>query len=285
MKLLLHGNCQVEATAKALRLLNPKIKIEYSGSSNGVRNFDPERAERLMDWCDHLIAQPIMNRRHPEYHENMRERFGDRVTFVPYVVVKGFFSLVRIANQDVNLGGIAGSEVLVPHLEKLSLKELLEKFNDGDLYFDNKERFEQSLIELKRRERFSDIKISRYIEENVLKRQILRGPVHPKPVVFNPILRQIGERLGLHHDRIPRGASPLREAVTLPRNRTLHDPRAMEALGSEIPFDPAWRENGRRLIVTVARAYREQKAKQRGERVAATMARRLPEEAKLAGQG
>jgi hypothetical protein len=68
MKLLHYGNCQTEVVMRALAIHNPEVQFQYAGNSVKVAQFDPERTERLFDWCDHVVTQPVMNTANADHH-------------------------------------------------------------------------------------------------------------------------------------------------------------------------------------------------------------------------
>lgn len=90
-KVLFYGNCQAQVTARAISIMDPEITVKYAGNSERVAEFNQERALRLMDWCDVMVSQPIMNRNNPDYHELLSNRLGDRLIFMPYIYCDDFF--------------------------------------------------------------------------------------------------------------------------------------------------------------------------------------------------
>lgn len=99
-KVLFYGNCQSNATATALSIMNPDIDVRYAGNSQRVVEYDPERSERLMDWCDIIVSQPIMNVGNADHYELLAEKFGDRLIFMPYVYFDAFFFTLLRASYD-----------------------------------------------------------------------------------------------------------------------------------------------------------------------------------------
>ena len=106
MKILFYGNCQTQVAMYALIARNPGITCEYAGNSQRVTKYDPDRTNGLMDWCDHIVTQPIMNLENADHHEVLRERFKGCITFMPYLWVDGLYSLcgapgAKLAQGDV----------------------------------------------------------------------------------------------------------------------------------------------------------------------------------------
>ena len=83
MKILFYGNCQTQVAMAALAADNPDLLLEHAGNSNRVAKYDPERTAQLIDWCDHIITQPVMNTLNPDHHTVVRARFAGKITFMP----------------------------------------------------------------------------------------------------------------------------------------------------------------------------------------------------------
>lgn len=119
-KILFYGNCQSNATATALSIMNPDIDVRYAGNSERVVDYDPERSDRLMDWCDIIISQPVMNLDNPDYYERLAQKLGDRLIFMPYVYFDAFFSLYY-AHYTIGRTktGVVGEESVIKELRRV----------------------------------------------------------------------------------------------------------------------------------------------------------------------
>ncbi len=255
MKLLFYGNCQTLAAQAALTANNPKMKSEYAGNSVRVTHYDPERTEKLMNWCDYIITQPVMNDSNPDHYQRLQERFGDRVLFMPYVFCDGLFSMSHApAARSKVRSGVIGEEVVIKELRRHGFNKTLFRYRNGLIKFDHDKRFAANLTELHRREEVCDIRIADFLEQNYRKQPMMITHNHPMPVVINLIGKQIAERTGLDYTDITR-ENPLDfAAITLPEFDTLTTPYTVRDLGLEYDYDLQWTRKGRKLISMIAKS-------------------------------
>ncbi|MEM7508900.1 MAG: WcbI family polysaccharide biosynthesis putative acetyltransferase [Pseudomonadota bacterium] len=257
MKLLLYGNCQAEAVAKALQFSNPDHQIDYAGSSNRVARFDPKRSQRLMTECDHLVAQPIMNPENPDSTEQMRERFGDRVSFMPYIFVDGLFSLVQSGNTTKYLTGIIGEKYILRELETYKAAEVVERFQQGEIDFEHKTRFAQNLVEMRRREAHCSYKVANKIADTALERPLFISHNHPRPELINHLARQIASRLSLKFTPVTREEPLKLAAITLPNAQRVISPYTTRDLDASFAYDLHWLTEGLKMIRQILDARQE----------------------------
>ncbi|MDX5400903.1 MAG: hypothetical protein LPK02_00730, partial [Rhodobacterales bacterium] len=162
-KVLFYGNCQAQVTARALGIMNPDITVEYAGNSQRVAEYNQERALRLMDWCDVIITQPIMNKDNPDRHEVLSERFGDRLIFMPYIFFDAFFSLY-FAQYTIGRTktGVVGEASVIAELNRVGYAETVKSYTAGHLDFDHQARLKFNFEETERREALCRIKLAPY---------------------------------------------------------------------------------------------------------------------------
>ncbi len=254
MKILFYGNCQTQVAMSAVALSNPTVQVDYAGNSRRVAKFDPERTERLFDWCDHIVTQPVMNTDNPDDHEVLRGRFGDKVIFMPYVWVDGLFSLVAAPGGKERRGdsGFLGDVHVTEHLRRTDLAQTIQDYQDGRLDFQHAERFEASMTELARREAFTDVKVAPFIRDHYRDRTMMLTHNHPHPEVINEIARQIAARLGLSYQPVTM-ADPLPyEMITLPEFGKILSPYGVRDLGLRYGYDLQWLRVGRDMITQIA---------------------------------
>lgn len=257
MKLLFYGNCQAEAVATSLGFSNPQHQIDYAGNSNRVDKFDPARSKRLMAECDHLVCQPIMNPNNPEGAKQLRERFGDRVSFMPYIFVDGLFSLVQSGNIKRFITGIIGESYIIEELKNRRPAEVMERFKNGEIDFEHKARFTENIAEMRRREAHCAYKVADRIEALALNRPLFISHNHPKPELINHVAKQVAARLSLDFTPVTRDDPLKLAAITLPNTQRVISPYTISDLGASHAYDLHWLAEGRKMIWQIAEALRK----------------------------
>ena len=254
-KLLFYGNCQAQVTAKAIALMNPGISVEYAGNSERVSEYDPERSLRLMDWCDVIVSQPIMNKQNPDRHEVLSDRFGDRLIFMPYVYFDAFFSLYFAPYMVGKLrSGVVGEAPVIAELNRVGYAETVKSFIAGNLDFKHRARLQYNFAETDKREALCRIKLGPYIRENYTRFQMLLTHNHPVPVVMNEFARQVAQELKLQFTPITPDNPQHYHQITLDRGWDFISPFATADLGLDYPYDLHWVAKGTQLIGMVAKA-------------------------------
>jgi hypothetical protein len=167
LNVLFYGNCQTQTALTAVGISNPGVNFEYAGNSRRVERYDPEITEKLFDWCDYVVTQPVMNLDNPDHHATMSARFAGKIIFMPYVWVDGLYSLVAAPGGKEKRGdsGFHGGNCVIEHLQEAGLTDTLNDFQNGALNFRHQSRFDASMAELERREDFADVKVAPFIRE------------------------------------------------------------------------------------------------------------------------
>ncbi len=254
-KVLFYGNCQAQVTAKALSIMNPDIAVEYAGNSQRVAEYNPERSQRLMDWCDVIVTQPIMNKDNPDRHEVLSERFADRLIFMPYIFFDAFFSLYFAPyTMGRTKTGVVGEAPVIQELNRVGYAETVKSFIAGHLDFDHVARLRFNFDETERREALCRIKLAPYIRENYTSFPILLTHNHPLPMVVNELARQVAQELSLQFVPITPDHPQNYADITLGLGWDFLSPFATSDLGLNYPYDLHWVSKGTRMIAKVAEA-------------------------------
>lgn len=254
-KVLFYGNCQSNATATALSIMNPDIDVRYAGNSQRVVEYDPERSERLMDWCDIIVSQPIMNVGNADHYELLAEKFGDRLIFMPYVYFDAFFSLYY-AHHTIGRTktGVVGEQSVIEELQRVGFRETVESFAAGRLDFKHTERLAFNFEETARREKLCQIKLAPYVREKYRSTQVLLTHNHPMPGLIDECARQVAKILSLEYNPIT-SDNPLNYSrITLGLGWDFITPFAKSELQLDFPYDLHWLTKGRNMIEKVANA-------------------------------
>ena len=255
MKILFYGNCQTQVTMACLALSNPDVAFEYAGNSNRVALFDPERTLRLMDWCDHIVTQPVMNLSNPDHHDGLRARFAGKITFMPYIWIDGLFSMCLIPEiqpGSAKGAGFVGETHVTDHLQSVGFAQTLVDFQSGSIDFHHARRFETSMTELARREGFADVAVTPFVRHHYRDQQVMLTHNHPHPVLVNEIARQIAARLALNHRPVTPDDPAAYAAITLSEFGKILSPHGVRDLGLRLPYDLQWLRQGQKFIAQIA---------------------------------
>ena len=255
MKILALGNCQVETVMTALGFFNPDCEFLYAGNSNRVRNYDPDRLEEQLHWCDAVLTQPVFNPANPFFHEALRPRLPQAAVFMPYVYLDGYYTL-NIGNPAADgLGGVPQAAILEPLLAEHGAKDVARRFRRDEIDFDQPGRLARSLADLRRREAVCDVQVADWMEERLttLPRIVLTHR-HPHPALIDQIAAQAAQRMGLAYSPITMAHIGRFSAITLPVKEGVISPYAARDLKLEFGYDLDWARQGGLLIQRVASA-------------------------------
>lgn len=234
---------------------NPDVAFDYAGNSNRVARYDPERTARLMDWCDHIVTQPVMNPENPDHHDALRTRFAGKITFMPYIWVDGLFSVCRLPETQFRTAeeaGFVGETHVTDHLQRAGFAQTLLDFRNGDINFQHAGRFARSVTELARRESFADVSVKPFILQHYRDQEVMLTHNHPHPVLVNEIARQIAARLGLVHRPITPDNHAAYSDITLPEFGKVFSPHVVRDLGLRTTPDLQWLRQGQMFIAEIA---------------------------------
>lgn len=152
--------------------------------------------------CDLFVFQPLRE----EYgcystYPNVPDSIGSFVKddcikiSYPYTYFSAFWPIVQ---SEQNKNRWFGWEPI----HKLKMggmgeKEILNLYQDNLIDWEYKKRLNDTVEILKEKEKYTDIKISDYIVENIKKQLVFLIPQHPTSFIFLEIANQILERLGM----------------------------------------------------------------------------------------
>lgn len=249
------GNCQVSKLFCLFRRFNPQISTKYLTNTNKFGKFDQDAIEQALDSADVVVSQPIMNNNNPLYFEKIKEKCKNRIVFIPYIFIDGIFSLVlapkALAPREISNGipgFIYGGNVLDAMFttDPSSPKDVIAAVIEGQLNFNNRERFDATVGELVRREKFCDIPISDFILDQLPHRLPMISHNHPAPEVLIELYLRLADKLGLS----PLGAvtPPILELVTLGEKPRVFSPYDVDSLNLSYSYDQQWGYRTRHLV-------------------------------------
>ena len=84
-----------------------------------------------------------------------------------------------------------GNRDVIQLLKNNSLDQIIQMYHNNEIDFNYKQRFETSIDKLKEREKICDIKVSKFIVDNIKTHKLFFTQNHPTPFVFTHICQQI----------------------------------------------------------------------------------------------
>lgn len=113
----------------------------------------------------------------------------------PYIFSSSMWPLVQ-KGKNINIW--FGSEVINNLLlNGLKRNDIIDLYHKNEIKWDYKNRFKNSIEILKQKESITDIKVSNFIEENLLDKLLFLIPQHPTSVVFLYVTNQILKSLNM----------------------------------------------------------------------------------------
>jgi hypothetical protein len=252
MDIFFYGNCQAQAVSQIISLNNRNLTIEYGGNSNRVAKFDPGRSLQLLESSRYIISQPIMNVNSVDHHEKLRAKYGSKLIFMPYIYFDGLFTLSDSPALQANPNGIIGQSYAKAAIDRLGVGRAIAEFRRGGIDFQHKERFENNLTELRKREALCQVTASDYVEATYRKSRPMITHNHPAPDFLMDIARKIANLLGLAHSEAILKDPAKKTTITLPYYTSIISPQAVSQLGLTYDYDMQWFADGRRLFRRIA---------------------------------
>ncbi|NGX54106.1 MAG: hypothetical protein K1000chlam4_00829 [Chlamydiae bacterium] len=195
-KCLVYANCQGDALAHWLNK-NSLFSSEYviDKISNYEHIFDQKKIPKnLFRRADLCIYQPIGNS-HGIYATSNLLRLlkpSCKTISFPYIYNDGLWPIYKNGDKIVN------QEPIVELIQQgCSLLEIMTKFISRNINFKLKERFENSLNELRKREQETDLKGAQYILDNYQHKKLFLTCNHPATNLIIHYMNQVLKQLNL----------------------------------------------------------------------------------------
>ena len=196
MNIIIYSNCQFDGIIPNLKLNLKNINIFTLENYSFIRKQIPLPIKKLNE-CDIFIYQPIRKEHGiysttPDINNSIMSYLPStclKISF-PYIYNSGIWGLTKdaIANDD---GSKQGNRDVIELLKDNSLDKIIKMYNNNEINFNYKQRFESSLNKLKQREKLCDIHISQFIVDNIQKHKLFFTQNHPTPFIFTHICQQI----------------------------------------------------------------------------------------------
>jgi len=199
-----YGNCQALGLMRLLETKYPNCKHTRIENYIWIRD-KKEFPIPLLENADVFIYQPI-DKRHGIYSTGDTIN-GNIMSYLkssckkipfPYIYNSALWVLVPPTSADGLVGGYPYRDRYInskpiKNLKKrgFSLRKVLRMYDRGNIDFEFGIRFQTCLNILKEREKTCDVKVSKFIEENIKKHRLFFTQNHPTPRVHVYVVNQI----------------------------------------------------------------------------------------------
>lgn len=158
--------------------------------------------------ADVIVYQPLDNKYGKNSSEAILSEAKSSCKFIslPYVFNHGFWPILYISKGDLSdepeAYEINSPSYINPEpIHELTrqghtIDEVLDKFENGDIDFKHRERFNFCLDYLREKEFNCDIKIADFIADNYQTTKLFYHPSHPTMIVLNNMAKQIIDCIG-----------------------------------------------------------------------------------------
>lgn len=211
IKVAVIGNCQARPIAKIMQSLSSQIEVTTTGIVHLLKNEERSIYEQGLRIADFIFAQRVADDYPCTFvrSDNLKNKWGDKVSVWPNLYYRGYnpeLRYLRIFKRQ-QLRGPLGDYHIQTFLEgwknHLSVKDTLNLHNSMDY---NREKYgrvpEDSLAELREREKDCDIKISSYIEERFRRKRLFFTFNHPTLDLLLLTTRALIDNAGIYTERI-----------------------------------------------------------------------------------
>jgi hypothetical protein len=202
MKVAIVGNCQARPLGRYLSLLKPEIEIVATPIVHLLKEHERDDCLRSLEQADFIISQNIADSYPCSFIRTslLKQQFGDKVNTILNLYFSGYTpDLLYIRHPTVGtlrgpLGEYHSKTILDGWLLGIDPKQVVNWLSDP--FYNQQEYAEQqsiSLAELKDRELSVDIKITDFIQHNLLKQRLFFTFNHPCALVLTEYAQRILE--------------------------------------------------------------------------------------------
>lgn len=254
-RIALFGNCQARATGTLLGLTLPEDSYEISTLSSDPRNGPMLGADEIVS---HLAGADYV------FYQRLHERHGDlsassiaaacasakAVISIPRIANFGVSGLSRRPNDERHdYGYIYGQDAIEELIDSgLGRKQILRRYIRGEIDLRPARRQAECIVELRRREIETDVRVADFIEENYRDQRLFLTMHHPSTALFLETVRQLDQMTDLPIDLTKIDPAADDNLARLPSRRAPISPHDVAAMGYRFPPEPRWRAMGRKLI-------------------------------------
>lgn len=258
-KIVLFGNCQSEQLFRLFSLLLPQSEYKIKNFSNNIRTGNKLPSEEILSEirvCDVLIYQPLRKSHGDLCEENLLQIIRSScipISF-PYIFNSGVYSLCLAPRVTTHgYGMIYGEEVIINLIEAgKNREEIISDYEKGDIDFNLKNRFRESLAEMNRREALIDVKLTKFIQKNYREQKLFITHNHPSNLLLFEIIKQI-----IAFAPLPIGVSSFQKIIfpDLVETNCPITPYDIEVHGYKFNPHANWIKKGTKLINLIIDSY------------------------------
>lgn len=182
------GNCQAMQITRYLRKYLDLSKYEILLCSNYDEKVASDETVNIIANADIVIYQPLNDVYKDLSAKNMKRitKKESKLISFPYIYNDGVYSL------EYNTLKFIGEDTIIGLLEKGYTKDtIIDMRNNGKIDFNLKEKFKKSLKIMKEKEKYTDIKLTKFIKKNYLDMQLFYSHQHPTNILFDELIRQL----------------------------------------------------------------------------------------------
>jgi hypothetical protein len=183
------GNCQAVHIAYFLEIFAHKL-YNVVFYHNYVQPLDDEKIISEIKKADVLIYQPLSDEFNNVSYSNIKKlvkKFDVKLITFPYIYNNGMYSL----ESDIEKNFFGEEIILKLYKSGKNKEEILRLYSEGKIDFKLKDRFENSLSIMKKKENGLSIQLTKYIVKNYRKKKLFHCCNHPSNDIFYVILKKI----------------------------------------------------------------------------------------------
>ena len=163
----------------------------------------------LFENCDIFIYQPIDDRYNIYSSNNLLKYLNNDCIKIgiPYIYMDSFFPLIKKLNFHGIDGGIIQNEnnilnknIILNLKKKYTNEEIIILYNNNNIDFNFKERFDENINRMKEKEKICNIKVVDFILDNYCNNLLFTMHHHPTKIIFDYIALQIYKLLNINNN-------------------------------------------------------------------------------------
>ena len=211
LNIVFYSNCQSKGISyfisKFLKMKGIKFTIDTSMQNYQMISKKTPLPHDLLSKANIFIYQPI-DKKHGIYSTEINDETNIishlnkdclKIAF-PYIYNSSTWAIVTPSKGDgiTNGGFFSDTDKYINRevieklkIDHLSLEDIYKKYNINKINFNYKNRFNNEMEILKRKERKCDIIVSDYIEKNIFKQELFLNQGHPTTPLFVHCANQI----------------------------------------------------------------------------------------------
>ena len=250
MRILFFGNCQAKQFHRFFDVFFNIDNLSTLYLSNNPRTGMMKSVDIIVDNIqnsDIIIYQPL-SEKHNLYSEesimSLKKSNCLSVSF-PYIFNSGAFSLSHAPKAIKNPYGVIYGEEIIIELNKIYSKvEIINLFKQGEIDFNQRNRFDYCMKIVKKREQKTQIKVADYILDNYQDRKLFITHNHPKNCVFMEMTYQLANIINCN----VRKNIDIINISELMNTNCITTPYDKQELGYKFDYDNDWLRRGKELI-------------------------------------